>query len=169
MSIHPTLQKRLQLKRLQYDTVTKFAELLPLYADTIIEKEFSGNEYCQLASHYKDMYFPWGINWTVNKPTNFPDTRVLDGPSICVYINCISLFGDLLYYFAQKRLYEDMKYVPAWFVDDLNSTWYFKPEELENGLEALNAWYNSIKAEGASHLKEMKRKQLEAELEKLNE
>lgn len=169
MSIHPTLQTRLQTTRLKYEKVTAFAELLPLFADGIIAKEYTGDVYHALTNRYKDMYFQWDISWWVNRPTNFPDSRAYESGVVCIYVNNYSMFNDALYSFSNERLYAAMKDVPCYFYDGLNSTWYFKPDELENGLEALNAWYNATKAEGASHLKEMKRKQLQAELEKLNE
>ncbi len=168
MSIHPTLQTRLQVMRLKYEKVTAFAECLPLFADDIIAKEYTGDVYHALTNRYKDMYFQWDISWWVNRPTNFPDSRAYESGVICVYVNNYSMFNDALYNFSNERLYVAMKYVPCYFYDSLNSTWYFKPDELEHGLEVLNMWYNLTRAEGAEYLKQAKRKQLEAELEKLN-
>jgi hypothetical protein len=169
MSIHPTLQTRLQTTRLKYEKVTAFAELLPLFADGIIDKELTGDVYNRLTNCYKDMYFQWDISWWVNRPTNFPESRAYESGVVSIYVNNYSMFNDALYDFSNERLYTAMKDVPCYFYDSWNSTWYFKPDELENGLEVLNAWYNSTRAEAAAHLKEMKRKQLQAELEKLNE
>jgi hypothetical protein len=167
-NIHPKLEERLTKLRREYVMVTEFAEMLPLFADEIINQRYAGDMYCRLASRYKDMYFAWDISWNVSKPTNFPEDRLYHEGVICVYVNCISMFGDDLYYFANKRLREHMKYVPCYFYDDLNTTWYFKPNEIENGLHHMYDWYVATKAESAGYLKEIKRKQLEAELEKLN-
>ena len=169
MSIHPTLQTRLQTTRLKYEKVTAFAELLPLFADDIIAKESTGDVYQQLTNRYKDMYFAWDISWWVNRPTNFPDSRAYESGVVCVYVNNYSMFNDALYGFSNERLYSAMKDVPCYFYDGLNSTWYFKPDELEFGLETLNNWYLSTKDEAAEYLKETKRKKLEAELAALGD
>jgi hypothetical protein len=167
-TIHPTLEDRLYKLHMKYEKVTAFAKLLPLFSDEIINREYTGEVYCNLACRYKDVYFAWDITWWTNRPTNFPDSRAYESGVVCIYVNNMSMFNDALYNLASERLYAAMKDIPCYFYDSLNSTWYFKPDELENGLEVLNEWYTSTKAEAAEYLKQAKRKQLEAELEKLN-
>lgn len=167
-TIHPELEERLYQMHKKFEKVTSFAKLLPLFSKDIITKEYTGETHCALSNRYKDMYFAWDISWWVNKPLNFPYDRKYEEGVVCVYVNNYSMFNDALYNFSNSRLYSAMKDVPCYFFDGMNSTWYFKPDELENGLETLNEWYISTRAEGAAHLKELKRKELQAELEKLN-
>jgi hypothetical protein len=165
--IHPTLLKKLAETKEKYEKVTAFAEMLPLFAKEIIEREYTSNEYCRLCSWYKQLPLTWGADWRTNRPTNFPEDQPCDLGLVHVYINCCSLFHDDLYSFASKELDEAMKDVPCYFVDHLNSTYYFKPNEVEVGLEALNAWYLKVKETGQQQLNEQKRKRLLKELEQL--
>jgi hypothetical protein len=167
--IHPKLVKKLEKFEIEYQQVTAFAKLLPLFADRIIDCEFTGDRYCNLTDRYKLIGFPWGVNWYVNRPTNFPEDEEYHEGLVNVYINCLTLFHDDLYHLAQKELWEAMKDVPCYYTDILNSTFYFKPNEIEVGLEALNAWYIKVKDSTQDYLKEQKRKKLLKELEQLND
>lgn len=166
--IHPKLVKKLENIENEYQQVTAFSKLLPLFADRIIDCEFTGDRYCQLADRYKQTPFNWGINWTLTKPTNFPEDEEYHEGLLNVYINCVSLFHEDIYHFAQKELWEAMKDVQCYYTDTLNSTFYFKPDEIEVGLEALNNWYNQVKAKSTDYLKEQTRKRLQAELQELD-
>jgi hypothetical protein len=167
--IHPKLKLKLDTSKKEYQKVTAFAEVLPLFADYIIDREIKGDRYCELGQKYKQLYFSWGINWGVNRPTNFPEDQEYHEGLVNVYINCISLFHDDIYHVAQKELWEAMKDIPCYYTDVLNSTFYFKPNEIEVGLEALNAWYIKVKESTQDYLKEQKRKKLLKELEQLND
>ncbi len=167
IDIHPKLTQKLQKFEREYEQVTAFAKLLPLFADRIIDCEFTGDRYCELANHYKQIYFNWGINWGVNSPTNFPEEDYHSG-LVNVYINCLTLFHEDIYHLAQKELWEAMKDVPCYYTDVLNSTFYFKPDEIEVGLEALNNWYIKVKDSTQDYLKEQKRKKLQAQLQELD-
>ena len=166
--IHPKLKLKLDTIKKEYQKVTAFAEVLPLFAHQIIDCEFTGDRHCRLASHYKQIDFSWYINWSVNRPTNFPEDEQFHEGLINVYINCLTLFHEDIYHVAQKELWEAMKDVPCYYTDILNCTFYFKPNEIEVGLEALNNWYVKVKDSTQDYLKEQKRKQLLKELEKLN-
>lgn len=167
--IHPKLVKKLEKFEIEYQQVTAFTKLLPLFADRIIDCEFTGDRYCELGQKYKQLYFSWGINWGVNRPTNFPEDQEYHEGLVNVYINCMSLFHDDIYHIAQKELWEAMRDVPCYYTDVLNSTFYFKPDEIEVGLEALNTWYIKVKDSTQDYLKEQKRKKLLKELEQLND
>lgn len=166
-TMHPILKERLELKTKVYEKVSVFAEMLPLFADKIIACEHTKDIYCPLGDRYKNLYLAWGINWQVTRPTNFPDDRTYEEGVICIYINCMTMFNEDLYHMAQDKLKEHMKDIPVYFYDGWNSTYYFKPHELEVGLEALNNWYLDTKANVEVYLKEKRRKELQAELEKL--
>lgn len=166
-TIHPELEERLYQMHKKFEKVTSFAKLLPLYSNEIISKEYTGDTYCSLSNHYKNMYFPWDIAWQTHKPTNFPDDRTYEEGTICIYVNCMSLFSEAVYHMARDKLIEHMKDIPVYFYDGWNSTYYFKPHELEVGLEALNNWYLDTKSNVETYLKEKRRKELQAELEKL--
>jgi len=166
--MHPKLQEYLDNLAIRFEKVSAFAELLPMYADTIIENHYEGNSYHSLGNRYKDMYFAWDISWYVNKPTNFPDERTYEEGVVCIYINCMQIFGEALYHMAHEKRRVHMKDVPVYYYDISNSTYYFKPHELEGGLEALHVWYLDNKASADAYLKEKRRKELQAELEKLN-
>jgi hypothetical protein len=165
--IHPTLLKKLAETKDKYEKVTAFAEMLPLFAKEIVYQELTGQGFAQLAQIYKQTPFSWGVNWYTNRPTNFPEDQPCDLGVVQVYINCCSLFHKDLYSFASKELHEAMKDIPCYFADHLNSTYYFKPNEVEVGLEALNAWYLKVKETGQQQLNEQKRKRLLKELEQL--
>jgi hypothetical protein len=113
------------------------------------------------------MYFNWGINWGVNRPTNYPEDQPCEIGLVNVYINCMSLFHDNLYSFAHSELDKTVGKIKCYFYDDLNSTFYFKPDEVEAGLDAIVEWYNSTKAQADLQLKEIKRKELERQLKEL--
>jgi len=166
--IHPNLVKKLEKFKAEYQQATAFAKLLPLFAERIIECEFTGDRHCRLASNYKQLYFPWDINWCVHRPTNFPEDEQFHEGLVNVYINCFTLFHEDIYHVAQKELWDAMKDIPCYYTDVLNSTFYFKPDEIEVGLEALNNWYIKVKDSTQEYLKEQKRKQLQAQLQELD-
>ena len=167
-TIHPELEERLYQMHKKFEKVTSFAKLLPLYSNEIISREYTGETYCALSNRYKDMYFAWDIAWQVSKPTNFPDDRTYEEGTICIYVNCMSIFNEDLYHMAKDKLNEHMQDTPVYFYDGWNSTFYFKPNELENGLEDLHGWYLDTKASADAYRKEKRRKELQVELEKLN-
>jgi hypothetical protein len=166
--IHPKLKLKLDTSKKEYQKVTAFAEVLPLFASQIIDCEFTGDRHCRLGTHYKQLHFPWNINWCVNRPTNFPEDEQFHEGLVNVYINCLTLFHEDLYHVAQKELWEAMKDVPCYYTDVLNSTFYFKADEIEVGLEALNTWCIKVKDSTQNYLKEQKRKQLQAQLQELD-
>lgn len=166
--IHPKLKLKLETSKKEYQKVTAFAKLLPLFSDYIVACEFTGDRYCKLTDRYKSIGFPWGINWYVNRPTNFSEDEKYHEGLVNAYINCMSLFHEDIYHLAQKELWEAMKDVPCYYTDVLNSTFYFKPDEIEAGLEALNNWYIKVKDSTQDYLKEQKRKQLQAQLQELD-
>jgi hypothetical protein len=166
-NIHPKLAERLTKLKDKYKRVTEFAELLPIFEERIIEYEFTKDQHCVLSSHYKDLDFGWNVNWITQVPFNFPEYEECHRGLICIYINCIVLFHEDVYDLAYRELETVMKEVPCYFVDHLNSTFYFKPEEIEDGLEALHTWYLKVKSEGATYIKEKKRRALMQQLEEL--
>jgi hypothetical protein len=167
--LHPVLQERLQKKEEHYKRVTAFAEKLPLFANDIIELTEDGEMFFKLASHYKGVYFAWGINWYVNKPSNFPDERVYEPGVVNVYLNGHSLFGETLSDFAHQELGKVVTGIKCYFYDNLNSTFYFKPDEVEEGLDKIAEWYHNVKSESAVYLKELKRKELQDQLKALED
>ncbi len=167
MKLHPALQTRLKETKERYEQVTLFAEKLPMFADQIISSEHTGDSYCSLARHYKGMYFNWDINWGAHRPTNYPEDQPCEIGLVNVYINCMSLFHDDLYSFARSELDKVVGKIKYYFYDDLNSTFYFKPDEVEAGLDAIVEWYNSTKAYADAQLKEIKRKELKRQLKEL--
>lgn len=166
--IHPKLKLKLDATKKEYQKVTAFAKLLPLFSDEIVVYEFTGERCCTLTGRYKSIGFPWGVNWYVNRPTNFPEDEKFHEGLVNVYINCMTLFHEDIYHVAQKELWEAMKDVSCYYTDVLNSTFYFKPDEIEAGLEALNSWYVKVKNSTQDYLKEQKRKQLQAQLQELD-
>ena len=167
--LHPVLQERLQKKEEHYQRVTAFAEKLPLFADTILGQEEDGSLFFELTPRYKGVYFGWGVNWYTNKPTNFPDERVYEPGVVNVYINSCYLFDDKLYTLAEQSLGRLSSEIKCYFYDNLNSTFYFKPDEVEEGLDKIAEWYHEVKSESAAYLKEMKRKELQDQLKALED
>jgi hypothetical protein len=166
--LHTKLAERLEKDIDTYRKVTSFANLLPLFEKEIIEKLYTGEQFAKLSNYYKGLSLSWGINWRVLKPTNYPESKVYESGTVEVYVNVMSLFNTYNIYDTVKcSLYEHMKNVPCYFFDNMNSTYYFKPNEIEVGLDALNDWYNKVKTE-VEELRTMYRvKLLEEELAKL--
>jgi hypothetical protein len=164
--MHPKLQARLDEKEATYKKVTAFAELLPMFESEIIYREYTGDRYHDLGTGYKGVYFAWGINYSIHEPTNYEG--LYDGtPTVSVYCNCISMFGNDLYSYANKKMHEAMQNVPMFHNDILNSTFYFELHQIENGLDAIVAWYNEVKAEGDIILKQKRKEELERQLKEL--
>lgn len=160
------LEMRLANKRKKYEKVSKLVEQLPMFKDRIISNEITGDRFEELASHYKGVYFAWGINLRVNKPTNY-EGEYKDQVTVEVYCNCISMFGEDLYNYANRTMHEAMQNVPMFHNDIMNSTFYFEPHQVENGLDAIVAWYNEVKAKGDTILKQKRKEELERQLKEL--
>lgn len=160
------LEKRLADKRKKYEKVTKLVELLPMFKDRIISNEITGDRFEELASHYKGVYFAWGINLGVNEPTNY-EGDYKGQLHVSVYCNCISMFGEDLYNYANRTMHEAMKNVPMFHNDAMNSTFYFEPHQVEHGLDTIVTWYNEVKAKGDIILKQKRKEELERQLKEL--
>jgi hypothetical protein len=160
------LEEKLVAKRKKYEKVTKLAEQLPIFKNQIVSREITGDHFEELASHYKGVYFAWGIILYVNVPTNY-EGEYKDQVTVSVYCNCISMFGEDLYNYANRTMHEAMKDVPMFHNDVLNSTFYFEPHQVENGLDAIVAWYNEVKAKGDVILKQKRKEELERQLKEL--
>lgn len=165
--MHPSLKTKLLNYNKKLLEVDKFAKLLPLFADQIISEELVGDEYCQLSNRHANLYFPWGINWIITRPTNLPKEVTEHEKTVGVYINCYTLFPDELYYHAHDKLRDRMQTVPCYWFDALNTTFYFLPEQVETGLNALLEWYNDVKQSANEFLKNKKRQELLEQLQKL--
>lgn len=160
------LETRLANKRKKYEKVSKLVEQLPMFKDRIISNEITGDRFEELASYYKGVYFAWGINLRVNEPTNY-EGGYKDQVTVDVYCNCISMFGEDLYNYANRTMHEAMKDVPMFHNDAMNSTFYFEPHQVENGLDSIVAWYNEVKAKGDAILKQKRKEELERQLKEL--
>jgi hypothetical protein len=164
MKIHPKLKDKLRVTRVTYEKVTKFAELLPMFRDVIIESEITGECYHRLGYKFGSLYLAWGINWYTNPPTNYPEEKSNEVGFVNVYINCISLFGDDCYSFAHVELAKVLSSIKVHFYDDMNSTFYFLPSEVDDGLAKLDAWYIETKSKVGGYLKQKKKAELEKQL-----
>lgn len=168
--LHPELEKELKRIKDEYVKVTEFAKKLPMFESVIIGDKLQGDSYCQLANNYNGVYFAWGINWYTNTPINFEyDTgHNYYRPSVSVYINCISMFGDKLYDDAVVSLKQLVKKIKCYYYDYSDSTFYFQPDEVEDGLNALTNWYKEFKEASNKILIEQRRKELQAELDRIS-
>lgn len=162
----PELQKKLDEQKALYVEVQKFAEIVPMFKDEIIRHEYTSDRYCKFTERYKDMYFAWGICWSVHEPTNYEGEYNGTG-TVSVYVNCLTLFHDDLYNFATTELFKTMQHVPMFHNDVLNSTFYFEPHQVEHGLDMIVSWYNRVKAEGDKILKQKTYEKLKRQLEEL--
>lgn len=166
--MHPKLEAKLQKTHQHLLAVEEFAKALPLFADEIIDNEYTMDEFASIKSWYKKTYFNWGINWYPNRPTNLPDEVDFDiSGTVSVYVNCLSMFHDDLYQIVGRELRERMQTVACYWYDDLNSTWYFLPEQAEHGLDVLNQWYTDMKAKQSEMINDIKIKALKKQIEEL--
>lgn len=166
--IHPDLQVELKKIKEDYTKVTALANALPIFAKSIISQKVTGDSYHKFTEWYKTLPLYWGICLQKNKPTNYPEGE--EHPKeglICVYINCMSLFHNDLYYFSISKLTEAVPSIKVHFFDNLNSTFYFKFDELEEGLEKLHLWYTEVKSLADAELKRKKKLELEKQLKEL--
>jgi len=166
--IHSVLLKDIEEIKEHYTKVTEFAELLPIYSEVILNKKLTGDNYCELANRYKQLYADWGIKWYIQTPANYPELTSKHKGFVTIYINCMALFGDDIYHMAYKELHDTLPSIKVHFYDVLNSTFYFLPEEAEEGLEKLNNWYLRVKEKSSEFLKQQRKLKLQAELDKLN-
>jgi hypothetical protein len=167
--ISPELQEKLVSKVKNYKACTEFSKLLYLFKSTIIREGITGECYYTLADRYKQTYFAWGINWQVTKGVNHPENLPMPRGLINVYINCFSMFGDEVYNETNASINELAKVVNCYYYDELNSSFYFLPEQLENGLKFINDWYVKTKGSIEGILKQKKIAKLQAELAGLTE
>lgn len=162
-NIHPALVNKLKEQEEEYVKVTAFAELLPMFSSKIIENEHNGERYCKLGSTYGKLYYPWDINWFTNRPTNYPEDQCQTG-FVSVYINTITLFGDKLSTFASGELGKVVPTIKVHFYDHWNSTFYFLPDEVTEGLQKLSDWFVDTKTKCDAQLKKIKKEELERQL-----
>jgi hypothetical protein len=167
--IHPELQADLANKAKEYKKCTEFAALIPLFGERILRGKVEGNEYCQLADRYKATYFAWGINWQVNKAVNHPKELPMPRGLVTVYINCMNMFGDAVYEETNASINKLATEIECYYYDDLNSSVYFLPDQLEAGLDKINDWYVETKGSIEGILKQKKIARLQAELLGLTE
>jgi hypothetical protein len=161
--IHPELQTTLVNKAKEYKNCTDFAALIPLFSKQILMGKVEGNKYCQLDYTYKETYFAWGINWQTNKAVNHPKELPMPRGLINIYINCMNMFGDAVYKETNASINKLATEVECYY-DDLNSSFYFLPEQLEAGLDKINDWYVMTKGSIEGILKQKKIEKLQAEL-----
>ncbi|ASJ79228.1 hypothetical protein P26059A_0076 [Curvibacter phage P26059A] len=165
--IHPDLLVELKKTEEKYKKVTAFADKLPLFSKNIVRDELTGESYSRLTSWYKTLNLQWGVNWEVNVELTNRDTPLKKDEIglVAVYINCYSMFPDDCYATAYRTLHSaDIK---SFYVDWMNSTFYFKPSQVEAGLEVLHDWYLKITSQ-IKEIQQAKRKaELQAELAKL--
>jgi hypothetical protein len=167
--MHPKLQQELTDKAVTYHKVSEFARLLPLFEGKIISEKLTGDEYCELGDQYKSIPLAWGINWCTNTPTNYPYPKCEYCGLVDVYISTTHLFSSELRSFASTELGLILPDITVHFYDALNTTFYFLPEEVEEGLEKLNNWYVKTKEKQNVYLRAQKKKELEDQLKKLSE
>lgn len=162
-ALMPKLQKKLDATEKLYHELQEFAETLPMFADEIINGELTPDKYCRLGYKYKDMYLDWGINWTPCQPTNY-DLQYHNEKTVSVYLNCSSLFNDHVYDFARIELDKCINGISFFHYDHLNSTVYFEPHQVEEGLEAIYQWYLFVKQQAGNIFNQKRIEELEREL-----
>lgn len=168
-TLHPILQQEIENIRLDFEKITAFANKLKVFENQIIGCRVNGESYCTFTHYHKNVYFPWGINWQTNIPINFESDRGHTNfePSVSVYINCLSMFGEKAYTYARKSLTELENKISCYYYDSLNTTFYFSPEEAEEKLDLIVEWCTNVQKEVTAILAEARRAELLKELEKL--
>lgn len=162
----------LELKNLRkkMKEAEKFAESLPIFAEEILEKKYTGKEdFIKFGEKYKDLYLSWGINRGLYSPTNGREITnyhmdKYTGFLFSIYINQYSLFGDK---YPSLGLYETMKDAPMVFFDVLNTTFYVTDDQIYVLLERLNEWYIRSRLEVTKFIKELRKEELKRQLSEL--
>jgi hypothetical protein len=137
-----------------------------LWDKIIIEQEYTGR-FCQLSNSYGKLPCNWGINWFTGIPINYPKKNHTELGFVSIYVNCFSLFNDNLHDFVYQELHKVIPSISVHFYDVMNSTFYFLPDEAEEGLKKLEQWYVETKGKCDAYLKEKRKIELQKELEKL--
>jgi hypothetical protein len=167
-SIAPPLIEKLAAKKAEYEKVTAFAALLPLFRNRIISEELTVESFARLSDYAGKLYCAWGVNWYTNTPTNYPQENHSQVGFVNVYINSYALFGDKLSSFASQKLAEVLPSIEVHFYDALNSMFYFLPHEADAGLKKLEEWYLDTRAQCDAQLKRLRVEELTRELESLS-
>lgn len=167
-NIHPELAKKLDEKKAEYEKVTAFAALLPLFEKEIIANELKADRYCRITDRRGQLHFAWGVNWQISAPTNYPAETHAEVGFVSVYINTISIFGEDCASFAHTELAKALPSIGVHFYDSWNSHFYFLPSEAEAGLNRLEAWYLETKSKCDAYLKQKRKEDLERQLKELS-
>ena len=165
--IHPDLLIELKNTEEKYKKVTAFAAKLPLFSKNIIRDELTGESYSRLTSWWKTLNLQWGVNWDVNVDLTNRGTPLKKDEIglVSVYINCYCLFPEECYDTASAALHNAN--IEAFYIDWMNSTFYFKPSEVEAGMEALHDWYLKMTSQIKDIQQAKRRAELLVELAKL--
>ena len=79
-----------------------------------------------------------------------------------------SSFNDNVYDLAHRELDEATKDMLCYYTDYSNTTFYFKPDEIEAGLELLNRWYINVELKSIDYTNKQKRANLLKQLQELD-
>jgi hypothetical protein len=79
------------------------------------------------------------------------------------------MFGDAVYEETNASINKLATEIECYYYDDLNSSVYFLPDQLEAGLDKINDWYVETKGSIEGILKQKKIARLQAELLGLTE
>lgn len=167
--LHILLAEEMEAQYKNYLEVTAFAKMFHQYSHIIVSRAFTADMYCNFADQYKTLPLAWGICWNPHMPTNYPYDKMQHKGYVSVYINCMSLFGDNFYHPAIEELAFVKNSIRCFYYDNMNSTFYFLPEELPDGLEKLHDWYVATKAKIEPYLKQKKKEELEKQLKALED
>lgn len=148
-----------------------FAEKLPIFKDKILEKKLCENDSSiDFGNCYKKLYLRWGIKrfFFSEKlkivPTNYNGT-FKDQFLFKIYVNSLSLYDSHENYDLNKI----PDHVDVFFYDNLNTTFYLTDSQIENFLNALNAWYLSARDKEQQAKNKKKIEKLKKELSQLTD
>lgn len=147
----------------------RFAEKLPAFAENILKNKFTKETTGKIASTYKGLYFPWGINRHFYRAReNITNYRGDFDPQYLwsLYINEISLFGDN---YTDTGVDEIKDSVDVFFFDHLNTTFYATDDQIIALLDALADWYAKAKEINNEFRKEEQKRKLKAQLDALEQ
>ena len=164
-------EDELKALKKKMNEAVKFAEKIPVFRHTILDRKLTGTEDSVLfANSYKSIPLHWGLHRSRFKTgTNRTITNYhkedYDKHLFTLYINTISLYDSHEKFGLEKVLDKST----VFFFDKMNTNFFVEDEHIEGFLEALNDWYVDAVVEVGQYKKDEEIRKLEERLARLKE
>ena len=156
--------EELENLKLKMEKAEAFASELPLFEKQIIKQKFTKEDFhITFDSYFGECYLGWNVirrKFNSEEITNYQEDYEGTKTLFKVYVNNYSLFDYHEKFDIEKYLTTDLYF----FYDNLNSTYYITDDCITRFSEKFSEWYKLAKEKSIEHKKQLKIKELEAEL-----